>query len=190
MKLWDIVKTVGPGLLSAFVPGAGLLLGAVNEFLPDDKKLPVTATGTDLGNAIKSLPAEQRGSLLEKEFDVDIVELQESHSTLRTMLDSDAKNPHTTRPYIAKHSFHVIAFTIVMTVWLWGYGIYKADTVMVKTITNGWPFLLSAVAPLAILLRAYFGVLKQEHRDRLSAADTKPTAPSGIAGLITSLIKK
>ena len=77
-----------------------------------------------------------------------------------------------------------------MTISLWGYGVYKAEKEMVETIVNGWPFLLAAIAPLVVLLHAYFGVLKQEHKDRLNAADTKPTTPGGIVGLISSLVKK
>ena len=189
MKLWDIIKTVGTGLISVAIPGAGLLIGAVNEFLPDDKKLPVNATGTELSNAVESLPAEQRASLMEKEFDVDITQIQESNSTLRVMLESDTKNPHTTRPYIAKGSFHVIGFTIVVTVSIWAYGVVQADAILVKAVMDGWPFILAVIGPLVALLLAYFGVLKNEHRDRLHAA-SGVSKPGGIAGLISAFVKK
>jgi len=189
MKLWDIIRTVGTGIISTTVPGGALLVGAVNELLPEDKKLPTDATGDQVKHALNGLPPTDRARILEKEYDVDIAAIQESHSTVRTMLESDAKNPHTTRPYIAKHSFHVVAFTVVITILLWAYGILKADTTMVKTIVNGWPFLLAAIAPLVVLLQAYFGVLKKEHQDRLAAAGGQ-TRPTGIAGLITALVKK
>lgn len=190
MKLWDIVRNVGGGIIKNVVPGGGLIVDVVNEFLPKDKQLGADATGADVDKAVANLTPEARASLMEKEFDVDITQIQESNSTLRTMLESDAKSPHSTRPYIAKHSFHVVAFAVIVTISLWSYGIVKADTTMVKTITEGWPFLLSAIAPLAVLLRSYFGVLKQEHRDRLNAADTKPAQASGLVGLISSMVKK
>ncbi len=189
MKLWDIIKTVGTGLISATVPGAGLLISAVNEMLPKDKQLPATATGTDIQKVIHSLPPGQQAQLMEKEFDVDITEIKETNSTLRVMLESDTKNPHTTRPYIAKGSFLVIAFTIVVTISMWAYGILKADATLVKAVMDGWPFILAVIGPLVTLLWAYFGVLKNEHRDRLNAASGQ-NKPSGIAGLISAIMKK
>ena len=189
MKLWDIVKTVGTGLISATVPGAGLLIGAVNEFLPDDKKLPPTATGTDLSNAVESLPAEQRGKLMEKEFDVEITEIKESHSTLRTALEADAANPQSTRPKIAYQAFQVVGVTTIITISLWAYGVAMGDDKMVRTVMDGWPFVVAVTAPLVVLLRAYFGVLKQEHNNRLDAAGGHPTR-GGLAGLLSAITKR
>lgn len=185
MDLWNIVKTVGSGIISTMVPGGPLIVGAINAALPDDKRLPANATGLQAQDAISALPAAERVQIMDKQFDVDITQIKESHSTVRVMLESDAANPHTTRPYIAKHSFHVIAFTICLTVILWGYGIYKADTDMVKTITEGWPFLLSAIGPLVVLLQAYFGVLRKEHKQKMDAANGA-APPSGLAGLISA----
>lgn len=190
MNLWDIVRTVGGSIIKEVVPGGGLIVDAVNGFLPKDKKLGAEATGADIEHAISGMSSEDQRKIYEKEFDVDITKIKEGHSTLRTMLESDSRNPHSTRPYIAKHSFHVVAFAVVMTVTLWAYGVAKSDETMVKTIVEGWPFLLAAIAPLAVLLRSYFGVLKVEHRDRLNAADTKPSTPGGLAGLISALVKK
>jgi hypothetical protein len=185
MNIWDIVKTVGSGVL-ATMPGGPLVLGAVNALLPDDQKLPETATGQQIGDAVATLPPEARAELLNKEFEVDITQIKESHSTVRVMLESDAKNPHSTRPYIAKHSFHVIAFAVVVAVSIWGYGVWTKDSTLVKAVVDGWPFILAVIGPFVILLRAYFGVLKNEHKNRLDAAGGKST-PSGIAGIISAL---
>jgi len=62
MNLGDILKTVGSGLIKTLVPGGGLLIDAVNGFLPDDKKLPNTATGQDAQNAINTLTPEQKAN--------------------------------------------------------------------------------------------------------------------------------
>ena len=189
MKLWDVVKTVGTGLISATVPGAGLLIGAVNEFLPEDKKLPPTATGKEMQAAIDTLPAEQRTALYSKEFDVEMTQIKEANSTVRTMLESDAKNPHTTRPMIARGAFYVVAFSNIIAIALWAYGIAAGDTGMVKAVTDGWPFVVAVIGPLVTLLWAYFGVLKQEHRDRLNAAGGN-SATGGIANLISAVMKR
>ena len=98
MKLWDVVKSVGSAVVREVVPGGGILVDAVNEFLPDDKKLPSNATGKDIDAAVSSLPPDQRARVMEKEFDVDLAHIRQSNETVRAMLEADAKAPHTTRP--------------------------------------------------------------------------------------------
>lgn len=189
MKLWDVVKSVGSGIVREVVPGGGILVDAVNEFLPDDKKLPSNATGKDIDDAVGSLPAEQRARIYEKEFDVDLTQIRQSNETVRAMLEADTKNPHTTRPYIAKGSFHVVAFAVVATVSAWAYGVVTGDSDLVKSVTGGWQFILSVIGPLVTLLWAYFGVLKNEQKNRLDAARGSST-PGGIAGILSNIIKR
>lgn len=190
MKLWDIVKSLGSAALQVALPGTGsLIIGAVNGLLSDDKKLPITATGHDVSAAIASLPPDQQASVMEKEFDVDIIQITESNATLRTMLETEAKSPHTTRPYIAKGSFHVVAFAIIVAVSLWAYAVLRENEGLVSTVMNGWPFILGVTAPLVTLLSAYFGILKKEQKNKLDAAQGNST-PAGIAGILSSLINR
>ncbi len=190
MKLWDIVKTVGSAALQVALPGTGsLIVNTVNDLLPDDKKLPTGATGDDINSAIANLPTEKQAALMAKEFDVEITQIKEGNSTVRVMLENDAKNPHSTRPYIAKGSFHVVAFTIIVVVSVWAYGVLRGDEVLVTAVMGGWQFILATVGPLVTLLWAYFGVLKQEHKNKLDAANGAST-PTGIAGILSSIIKR
>ena len=126
---------------------------------------------------------------MEKEFDVSITQIKESNSTVRAMLESDTKNPHTTRPYIAKGAFHVVAFVVIVTISVWAYGVFIRDDDLVKTVMGGWQFVLAVIGPLVTLLWAYFGVLKQEHKNKLDAANGSST-PAGIAGILSSIIKR
>ena len=189
MNLWDIAKKVGLGMLTVAVPGAGALISTINAVLPDDKKLPETATGEDVANAIESLPADQRAALLSKQYDIEITDIKESNQTLRVALDADTKNPHTTRPYIAKGSFLVVAFVTITTISIWSYGVVGDDSVMIQTVMDGWPFVLSVIAPLIILLHGYFGILKNEHKNRLDAANGAANPP-GIVGALTAMFKR
>lgn len=191
MKLMDIIKTVGAGIIRETVPGGGLLLGAINAILPPDKKLPDTATGQDIHYVIKGLPAESRAAILDKEFDVELTQIKESYSTLRVMLEQDAKNPQSTRPRIALGAFRVVAFSCITVITVWSYGVLTGDSELVKSVMGGWPFILAAIAPLTVLLQSYFGVLNAESRNRLDAANGTPTSGlAGISGFISSLIKR
>lgn len=189
MKLLDIAKKVGLGLLRDAIPGGGLILQAVNEWLPDDKKLPADATGEQVRSAVESMPPEYQAGIINKEFDVEETQIKESNETLRVMLQADATSTHTTRPYVAKHAFHVVALVAVVAISLWGYGITTKQADLVKAVTDGWPFVAAVIAPFVILLRSYFGVLKQEHRQRLDAAGGNPT-PSGLGGIISAFTKR
>lgn len=189
MKMWDIIGKVGSRIIEEVVPAGGLIVDAVNLLLPDDKKLPANATGEQVGGAIAALPPEQQAQLLSREFDVQITELKETHETARIMLESDAKNPQSTRPYIAKHSFHVVALVIVLVVCTWSYGVAAENDKMVGVIMEGWPFIIAVITPLVVLLHAYFGVLKQEHKARMDAASGNKQ-PSGIAGVLASMLKR
>lgn len=187
-KLIDIIKTVGAGIIREVVPGGGLLLGAVNAVLPADKQLPNTATGKDIDFTIQGLPSNQRAAILDKEFDVDLVQIKESYSTLRVMLEQDAKTPHSTRPKIALGAFRVVAFSCITVISVWSYGVLTGDSELVKAVMDGWAFILAAIAPLTVLLQSYFGVLKTEHRNRLDAANGSAT--SGIVSLVSSFLKR
>jgi hypothetical protein len=72
---------------------------------------------------------------------------------------------------------------------MWAYAVGTGDTKLVKAIQDGWPFVLGVNGTLATLLLAYFGILKQEHRDRLTAANGDST-PRGVAGILSTLLKK
>lgn len=188
MNLWEIVKSVGATALNVALPGAGsAVLSVVNAVLGDDGKLPDDATGHDIDNALHKLPPEVRAKVMSKKFDVDITQIKESYSANKNMITEDAKSTHTTRPYIAKGSFQVVAFTIVTTVSTWTYGVIQENDSLVQTVMNGWPFILAVMGPLVILLHAYFGVLKQEHKNRLDAA-TGNKSTGVIGGILSKLI--
>ena len=190
MKLLDIARTIGSAALQVALPGTGsMIVAAVNELLPVEKKLDNGATGEQVIQAVAEMPPEQQAAVMSKEYDVTIEQIKQSYDTVRTMLESDTRNPHTTRPYIAKGAFHVVAFVVVTVVVVWSYGVLTGDAKLVGSVMGGWQFVLAVIGPLVTLLWAYFGVLKQEHKNRLDAAGGTSTQ-GGLAGIISALIKR
>lgn len=189
MKAWEILKSVGSAVISNVVPGGSAIISLANEFLPDDKKLPGNATGDQALSAINSLPPEQQASVYEKELDVSIEQIRQTHGSLQAMLASEAISQHTTRPKIALGSFRVVSFAIIVAISAWAYGVVTGDAKMIDSVTDGWPFIAAVVAPLVTLLWAYFGVLKQEAKDKLTAASGSGEPP-GIVGAIASVLGK
>jgi len=184
MKLLDILGKVGGAVVKTMVPGGGLIVDVVNEFLPDGKKLPADATGSDMQAAVDSLPPDQRARLLGREFDVQI----EQHHSLQAMLNAEQNSTHTTRPRIALGAFHLVAFVSIVAISLWAYAVAVKDDELVAAVTDGWPFVAAVVGPFVTLLWAYFGVLKQEQRNRLNAANGSTSG--AMSSIISQIIKR
>lgn len=181
MKLWDIIKTVGTGIISTVIPGSGpLIVGAVNAMLPKDKQLAETATGDQLSAAIGTLPPDTQAELLNRKFDVEIKKLD----TLQVMLKADAQSTHTTRPKIAYQSFQVIAFCTIAPIAALCYSVVQGGI----NINDSWPLVIAITAPLVTVLHAYFGVLTEESKDRLNAAQGHKVNP--IMGLAAKFFGK
>jgi hypothetical protein len=125
---------------------------------------------------------------MSKEFDVDLTQIKESNATLRATIEAESRSKHTTRPKIAWGAFQVVAFTSVVPVTIWAYAVIADKVKMVMAVMDGGSFILMMTAPLATLLLAYFGILQQEHKNRLNAATGNKS--SGMIGTIAGLFKK
>ena len=186
MKFWDILRNVGGGIIENVVPGGNIIMGAINGLLPPDKQLPANTTGEQAQNAIMNLPPDQQAAIMNKEFDVQLEEIKQSHDTARTMLTTEAVSPHSTRPKIAYGSFQVVAFTVIVVISTWSYAVLLGKVDMLEAIVSSWGFILAVLAPLVTLLHAYFGVLKQEKKAVLDAA-TGASKPSVLGGILSAL---
>lgn len=188
MKLEDFIKRAATAVFSEVVPGGGAILGAVNALLPSDRQLPSTATGSDVDAAIANLPAEQRALILNADIDLEKTRIVESADTTKIMLSHDAKNPQSTRPYIAKHSFHILALCAVTAVWTLCYAAVNGDHAMINALANNWALIASVIAPLVYVLKAYFGAIQTEQSQRFNAANGHPIQ-SGVSALIRAIKK-
>lgn len=189
MKLLDILKTVGGGIINTMVPGAGsLIIAGLNKVLPSDNQLPDNATGQDAEKAISKLSSEDRASVLNKEYDVKIEQIRQSYGALQTMLEANAKSTHTTRPKIAYQAFQVVAFGTVSVISAWCFAVFTGNVVMIKNIETSWLFILGVITPLVTVLHAYFGVLRDETKDRFNAAQGHKV--DAVSGIIGRLFKK
>jgi len=140
------------------------------------------------------LRPEDKAALMIKQFDVDLSLIDErknattqANDTLRVMLAQDAVTPQSTRPRIALGCFWVLAYESVGIISTWAYAVITGNYAMAQAIQDGWPFVVSVITPFVTLLWAYFGILKQENRDKLDAANNLPTRAGGI---ISSLLKR
>lgn len=187
MKLWNIIKEIGSAAIQTALPGTGaLIVEGVNAFLGDDDKLPLNATGDEISEAINNLPPEKQAEVLTKEYDVKIEQIKQSHKSLQTMLEADAKNKQSTRPKIAYQAFQVVAFSNIVAISIWAWAIITADNPL-DALVNSWTFILVVTGTLTALLLGYFGIIRDEGKDRLNSAQGHKVDP--VTGLIGKLFK-
>lgn len=183
MNLSDIILKTGAAIIKDVVPGGGVILDVVNELLPDDKKLPKTATGHDMQNAITALPAESQVAIMAKQFDVEIAEINGWSNIQASLSDAD-KAGASTRPFIAKSMSFVVGFAIVVFVLIFAYAVFKNSDTMIKTLNDSWPLMLAILATPTTLLRAYFGMRTKEKQTRYNLAAGHPAPTGGLGDLV------
>lgn len=182
MNIQNILKAAGATALSvAFPAAAPAVLAMVNTFLSEEDKLPETATGAEVESKLGKLPPDLQQTIYLKEIELDKVIVEEKYSTLRTMLEHDSRSQHTTRPKIAYQSFQVIGASILMVAASTCVQIVQGE---VNPLDAG-TLILALTAPLAIILRAYFGILRDERASLHTVADGKPRD----FGLLSKLLK-
>jgi len=185
-KLFDSIK--GPLLTAAstLIPGGPLILGAVNSMLPDDEKLPETATGKDIRNAVDKLKPKQRMALMSKELDVEIEEIKGWASIQASLSEAD-KAGSSTRPTIALMMAWCVVFAIVVFMGAWVTAIVIDDGFLVDSLGDSWPLFATVIGTPTLLLRAYFGMRTKEKTTRYNAASGQPT--SAVSSLISAFRK-
>ncbi len=190
MDFLSIAKTVGAGLFSTLVPGGAQILGVVNEMLPEDQKLPKSATGNDIANSVEKLSPELKAKVALRKFDVDIEKIKQSYESNRAMILATATNPQSTRPKIALGAFRILALVTFMAVAIFGYAVIVGDDTMVTAVLSGWPFIATITGTFTTLLLAYFGVLKKENENMLNASNGHEAGVSSLGKLIEKVVQK
>ena len=189
MNLGSILKKVGGSLLkNAMPPLSGIAFDLINDALPDDKKLSETSTGSDAKEAIASLPADQRASLLEKKLDVEMTKIKEWSNVVSALAEVD-KTGNTTRPKIARDQSTLIGFSVVITLGPIAYAIVTGDSKMVDSIASAWPLIMTVIGIPAGIVNSYFGKRTKEKAQKYEAATNAPPV-AGVISQVLGMFKK
>jgi hypothetical protein len=189
MNIGNILKKAGSSLLrNAFPPISSIAFDLINDALPTGKKLSETATGEDAEKAIKSLPPEQRLSLMEKKLDVEIAEIKEWTNVVDALAEVD-KTGNSTRPEIARDQSNLIGFGVVATLGSISYAIVTQDSKMIDSISSAWPLISAALGVPASIVISYFGKRAMDKSQKYQAvANVSP--PAGTISQIIGMFKK
>lgn len=175
MKLRDVLRGAAT-VAGTLNPAVGAAIGLVNQFLPDDKQLPQTATGADIEDAmVANIPPQQRASLYERKVDLEIAQEEGWTARYEAMCRSDGQG---TRAWIAKQMARVLVFEILaFTVWAFWYPEQLSNPVL-------WTVFGTLTGVPGTLLLNYFGNLRKEQGQRAAAI-------SGVQplGALASMVK-
>ena len=189
MKLSDILIKAGSTILKTLIPGSGLLIDSVNAFLPEDKKLPNDATGTQVADAVNTLPPDQRVLVLMKEYDVEIAEITSWTQVQSSLAEAD-KSGASTRPKIALMMAKIVSFVVVAYSSALIIAIILDRVSMITSLSNTWPLMLAIIATPTLLLRAYFGMRSKEKENRYNVAAGQSIQPGFLKGLLSTFGRK
>lgn len=189
MKLESILKKVGTSIIKNVVPGGGLVIDLVNDFLPGGKKLPTDATGDQVSQAVQSLPPEQQMQLMSKELDVEIAEIN-SWAQVQGFLAEADKAGASTRPKISLMMAQIVGFVVIAFSSMWIVAIFRDQVEMVQRLSDSWPLMLTVIATPTALLRAYFGMRSREKEDRYAVSTRQSIPATGFLANVVKLLKK
>ena len=188
MKLKEILKTVGPSILSVAFPAAAPAIAAVNSLITG-KPLPDDCTGDQLNDAISGLSPEIQAKMLDSEYEYKIELIKAQASAMNTANTAAGENYQKTRAFIAKWSFVTVsAITLSMTA-VWASAVLEGDQDVIREVASAWPMVVAFLGPFFYFLNVYMGVLKEENRDRLNANNGK-TATSSFAVGLSALMRQ
>lgn len=188
MNIGKILATVGGAAINMVIPGAGsAVVGMINGFLPDDKKLPENATGTQAMSAISTLAPAQQAQVLTKECDVEIEEIRADARKFEAMAQVDATG-HTARPEVVLMMAKVLSFGIIILLTPMAIAIVQKDFETVKVLGGIWTALAAILYwPASIILR-YFGARTVEKQQKYQAATGAPPPPVPLGmGLVSQI---
>ena len=189
MNIGSILKKVGSSLLrNALPPLSGMAFDLINNALPDDKKLSETSTGADATAAIKTLPPDQRASLMEKKLDVEIEEIKAHVGVTQALAEVD-KTGQSTRPAIAKGMAQLIAFGVITILTPMAYAILTGKQAMILEISKTWPLIATILGIPAGIVNSYFGKRTKEKAQKYEAV-TNVAPAAGMISQIIGMFKK
>lgn len=182
----DLAIKAGTSVLTTLFPPAAELIPIVNGFLDDDDKLPESATGEQVTNALSKLSPEQMAMIESKKIDLQITESNNWAAVSKELSKADATGS-TTRPKIALMFAWQVVIISNGLIFAVVYSAITKDQTVIKAVTDSWQMILALLGPMIAVIYQYFGKRTQEKNARISAA-TGQDVQMGILGSIAKKI--
>ena len=181
MNIFNILKDIGIGLISES-PIGKIAIPVINALLPDDKKLPINATGEDAAKIIKNLPPEQRAKIELAEIDLQKSEIEGMTDRYKAMCSADGQE---TRAKLVDKAMNTLILLSLMFVSAMAY-VYVTEGAKQAFSVEMVGAFIAVTGVFAYVVRSYFGDLRVETKSRHATIDTKQQP----ASLLTNFLAK
>jgi len=189
MKFKEILGMAG-NVLGTVNPLVGGAIKAVNQFLPEEDKLPETASVNQVKDAVYKLSPAEQSAVMEKEIDLEIAKVESFADVQKALAEADAKGA-STRPHIAVLMGWAITLCVTPLAWALVYAIIASDEQMINSINDSYMIVLALLAPMVTIVHTYFGKRTKEKEARYKVAANQPVEKeSGLATLISAIAKR
>jgi len=188
MKFRELLN-IGATVLGTANPVVAGGIKIINTLLPEDKKLPESASNGQVLDAASSLSPDHRLALMEKELDIELAEIQSHTDNLRVLADVD-KSGSSTRPYIALMMSWVIVLSVLPVSWAYAYSLIANKADLMQSISQNYMILLVLLGTPIWVVRAYFGHRTEEKKARyaLSANQTVAQNQSVLGAIVGAMM--
>ena len=146
--------------------------------MPDSQKLPDTATGQQAIDASETLSPSTKGELYKANIKLSIAKEQGQTDRYKAMCEAD--NQETRAAIVNKAMNGLIALSVIYILAL-AYCMVVDSGIAFDTLTYAFA---AVSAPLAYVIRAYFGDLRTETESRHQSINGLSMPAKGIAGLV------
>ena len=200
MDIKNILGKIG-GVVGTVNPAAGAVIGIVNSFMPEDKKLPLEASVEQIEEAITTLSPEQRDVAVKK-IEAEIARITEQGQTDRAEVNAGVQALEIMSRVGSQWSwvrpFCVVALTVASiaiglgVVVLLGIAIWNKDKDSIAALAGNWALFFSVLYLFMEVVKSYFGLRTIERQSALQASTPSDiNVPiTGNIGLIASIIQK
>ena len=188
MKLKQILGAAA-NAATVLAPQLSPAVSILNAFLPDDKKLPLNATGRDVAAAYDGLPPDQQQQI-DARARVELAHIEAGVDRLQAMVSVESVGSNT-RPQIAHMMGWTVVLAVVVMMTMWARAVWTQDVESLAQLAGSWELMLAILATPAALLRAYFGMRTREKQTRYAAALGQDVSGPGLLGSIgQALLRK
>ena len=169
---------------AAVNPAVGAAINAVNALLPEEKRLPATATVAEVDNAALKIEDPQlRGELMEMELQLSIVESNNWAHVQTTLAEADKHNS-STRPSIANRMAWLLAIAIGAILVCLIVAAVRGHANVISELSNAGTLILALLGAPTTVVFHYFGIRTKEKLGRYSASTGGSVDTTGVVGKV------
>ena len=187
MKFKSILRGVA-AVAGTLNPGVGAAIALINNFLPDNKRLPETATGAQAMGAYETLTdsAKAKVDAGAAEFE-HLLGMEQEYTSQWVAMNQADQSGSATRPKVVLMFAYLIFMVSAAFITYLFVALINEGTEGVKAVADLWPLLAAATSVPSTVILSYFNHRGKEKRTRYAVMNGH--APNTIGGIVSMFMR-